>query len=220
MTTGEQQFGVDVADAILLQLDGRDLSHVSEEVRRAVYTLAPFVAAARREQAVLPDVELPALDEDVIALAVGLVPGPADVLSSTRLRAARKRAKLKITDVAAMMTSRGWELEPASVFDWEQTPVPLAPAIFTALAETIGTSVDEIREPRIAVDDPLVEFDDPSVVGAITDWAASSGRSAASLQLQVRHSVAAAAARNKTALDQVFVLKVIKVLRAADDRSH
>lgn len=220
MTTGEQQFGVDVADALLLQLDGKDLSHIPDEVRRAVYTLAPFVAAVRREQAALPDVALPALHEDPIALAVGLVPGPADVLSPTRLRAARKRAKLKVTDVVAAMSSRGWEVEPDSLFDWEQTPVPLAPAILTALAETIGASADVIREPRIAVDDPLVEFDDPSVAVAITDWAAVSGRSTAALQSQVRHSVAAAAARNKTALDQAFVLKVIEVLRAADDRSR
>jgi len=220
VTTDEPQFGLDVADALLLQLEGKDLSHIPDEVRRAVYTLAPFVAATRREHAALPDLELPPLHEDPIALAVGLVPSPADVLSPTRLRAARKRANLKVTDVVATMNSYGWEIEFDSLFDWEQTPVPLAPAILAALAETIGTDADEIREPRIAVDDPLVEFDDPSVVVAITDWAVSSGRSTASLQLQVRHSVSAAAARNKTALDQAFVLKVIEVLRNADDRSR
>lgn len=219
MTTGEQESDIDVADAILLQLDGKDLSHVSEQVRQAVNTLAPFVVATRREQAALSNVELLPLDQDPIAIVLGLVPGPADVLSPTRLRAARKRAGLKITDVVAVMNGRGWQLSPASLFDWERTPIPAAPAVIAALAETIGTSADKIREPRITVDDQSVEFDDPSVVVAIAEWASSSGRSTASLQSQVRRSVQAAAARNRTNLDQALVLKVVEVLRAAEDQS-
>lgn len=214
MTTGEHD--VDVADALVLHFDGDDLSHVPAKVRRAVDTLAPFVAAARREQTDLAAAEVPPLDQDPIAIALGLVPGPADVLSPTRLRAARKRAHLKLTDVVAVMNARGWDLTPDSLFAWEQTPVPVAPALMTALAETVEVDPDELREPRVTVDDHSLEFDDPSVVVAIAEWASSTGRSAASLQSQVRRSVQAAAARNRTTLDQAFVLKVIEVLRATD----
>jgi hypothetical protein len=214
VTTGGHD--IDIADAIVLHFDGEDLSHVPAQVRRAVDTLVPFVAAARREQANLAAAEVPPLDQDPIAIALGLVPGPADVLSSTRLRAARKRAGLKLTDVVAVMNARGWDLALNSLFDWEQAPVPAAPALIAALAETVGVAADELREPRVTVDDQSVEFDDPSVVVAIADWASSSGKSTASLQSQVRRSVQAAAARNRTTLDQAFVLKVIEVLRATD----
>ena len=93
----------------------------------------------------------PPLQEDPTAAMLGLVPDPSYALDPAKLKQARSRAGLGISELAARLAARGWTVSRADLFQWESSATgDAAPAMIKALAEETGISSDQLvtRQPR------------------------------------------------------------------------
>lgn len=87
----------------------------------------------------------PPLEEDPVAAMLGLVPDRHSALNPKALVRLRKRAGLKVGQLADRLHARGWEVKAPDVFRWETTSaVDVAPALIAAIAEEIGASAAQI----------------------------------------------------------------------------
>lgn len=87
----------------------------------------------------------PALEDDPVAAMLGLVPDSECRLDSAALSRARKRARLNVSDVAARLRQRGWEIDKSDVFRWEtRTAMDVPPAVVQAIADILSTPVDNL----------------------------------------------------------------------------
>lgn len=87
----------------------------------------------------------PALEDDPVAAMLGLVPDSECRLDSAALSRARKRARLNVSDVAARLRQRGWEIDKSDVFRWEtRTARDVPPAVVQAIADILSTPVDNL----------------------------------------------------------------------------
>ena len=90
--------------------------------------------------------EPPPLPEDPVAAMLGLVPDPEIALDGKALAAARKRAGLSVSGLAAKMADRGWDVTSRDVFGWESNKnAPQVPAVINALASITGADPDRLR---------------------------------------------------------------------------
>jgi hypothetical protein len=220
MTSPPDDLGVEHALLLRLQSDRDGLETLQDADRKRVLLLHPYFLALRRaaDQAAAEDA--PALADDPIALALGLVPGVGDVLSPARLKATRKHAALKLGGLAQALQARGWKVDTKTVFDWELNPSPVAPALINAVAAVFQVQPDALREPQVTAGDPDVVFRDPQVVHELERWSRHSGTPLPDLHRRLAATLSSAAARNrKVELDQGLVLKVLEVMRHLDEPS-
>lgn len=217
MTSPTDGPGLEHALMLRLQSDRDGLETLPDADRQRVLLLHPHLLAMRQAAEQAATERMPELARDPIALALGLVPQVHDVLSPARLKAARKRAALKLGALAKSLQARGWKVDNKTIFDWESSPLPVAPALINALAAVLAVQPDALREPQVAVGDPDVVFRDPQVVLELERWSQQSGTPIAQLHRRLAVTLSSAAARNRTAeLDQALVLKVLVVLRQLD----
>lgn len=93
--------------------------------------------------------DAPPLEADPVAAMLGLIPDPHVGLDSRAMSRARKNAKLKTSDVAERLRTRGWDIAVRDVFQWEnQTLSHLAPALIRAIAEVIGVLPEQLTVDR------------------------------------------------------------------------
>lgn len=87
----------------------------------------------------------PNLEDDPVAAMLGLVPDAECRLESKALSRARKRARMKVGDVANRLRQRGWDVQGSDVFRWEtRAAQDVPPALVQSLAEILETSVDAL----------------------------------------------------------------------------
>lgn len=87
----------------------------------------------------------PALEDDPVAAMLGLVPDERCKLDPGALSRARKRAQLKVSDVATRLRERGWEFDKGDVFRWEtRTATDVPPAVVQAIADILSTPVENL----------------------------------------------------------------------------
>ncbi|KAA1378571.1 hypothetical protein [Aeromicrobium fastidiosum] len=85
----------------------------------------------------------PALRDDPIAAALGLVPDAGYQMDSTALKRARAKAGQKPTTLAAALVREGWNVTAGDVFGWEtRTAANVPPALVRAVAEILRTDPD------------------------------------------------------------------------------
>ncbi|MFI7519555.1 hypothetical protein [Micromonospora globbae] len=94
----------------------------------------------------------PPLDRDPVAAMLGLVADPDCALDPTLLARARKRAGLKVSQIAERLRARGWDVHQGDVFRWEtRSATDVVPALVQAIADVLETSVESlIATPRPA----------------------------------------------------------------------
>ncbi len=112
--------------------------------------------------------------EDPIAAMLGLVPDPSYALDSSKLKQARKRARLQISDLVARLSERGWTVDKADLFRWEnRSTSDVAPALIKALAEETGISPDQLvtRQPRAVPAAITRALESPRFAGIVERWA-------------------------------------------------
>ncbi|WP_285029644.1 hypothetical protein [Mycolicibacterium sp. lyk4-40-TYG-92] len=91
----------------------------------------------------------PPLETDPVAAMLGLIPDPRISLDPRAVSRARKNAKLKTSDIADRLQSRGWDIVVRDVFQWEnQTHSDVAPALIRAIAEVLGVLPDQLTMDR------------------------------------------------------------------------
>lgn len=209
--------GLEPALLLRLQSDHDGHETLPEADRALVLLLHPHFLALRQAGHQADAEDVPALADDPIALALGLVPGAGDVLSPTRLKAARQYANLKLSGLTLALQARGWQVDTKTVFAWQTTPTPAAPALIDAIAAVLDVQPDGLREPQVNAGDPDTVFHDPQVVIELERWSRDSKTPVRDLHRKLAVRLSTAAARNRTAdLDQEFVLKVVEVLRRLD----
>lgn len=85
--------------------------------------------------------EAPPLEADPVAAMLGLIPDPRLGLDPRAMSRARKNAKLKPSDIAGRLQTRGWDIAVRDVFfQWEnQTDANVAPALIKAISEALAS---------------------------------------------------------------------------------
>ncbi|KDE97213.1 hypothetical protein Y900_028520 [Mycolicibacterium aromaticivorans JS19b1 = JCM 16368] len=98
--------------------------------------------------------EAPPLEADPVAAMLGLIPDPRLGLDPRAMSRARKNAKLKPSDIAGRLQTRGWDIAVRDVFQWEnQTDANVAPALIKAISEALGVSPEELTIDRSSSSD-------------------------------------------------------------------
>lgn len=93
----------------------------------------------------LSDQGAPPLEDDPVAAMLGLIKNPLVALDSKALARHRKRARMTISELAARLKERGWEVQTGDIFRWENRSAPeVAPALIQAIASVLQTSSDHI----------------------------------------------------------------------------
>lgn len=116
----------------------------------------------------------PPLREDPIAAMLGLIPDRSYALDSSKLKQARKRAGLQLSDLVARLADRGWTLDRADLFRWEnQSTADVAPAMIKALAEETGTNPDQLvtKQPRAIPAAIASALESPLFASLVERWA-------------------------------------------------
>lgn len=117
----------------------------------------------------------PPLREDPVAAMLGLLPDPSYALDSKKLKQARKRAQLQLSDLVTRLNIRGWELDKSDLYRWEnQSTNDVAPALIKALAEETGVSSDQLvtQGPKAVVPSAIaVATKSPLFAGLVDRWA-------------------------------------------------
>ncbi len=155
---------------------------------------------------------------DPIAIALGLVPGPDDVLSGKRLQSARQRAKLDLGQLVRLLQQRGWDVNARQVLAWHSTNMTVAPALMNAIAETLDVPVRALRgaAPRYSsagVDDFL---DDAIIEEYLSDWAAEEGQDLTGVRERAQQTLASLNFRNQDDISRDDVLAILRALRRID----
>jgi len=91
------------------------------------------------------ELEPPPLEEHPLAISLGLVPDPTRPLSPRSLKSARQRAGLTVSDLAARLQARGWDLPTRDVARWERQPAAAAtvpPAVIKAIASELNVDLN------------------------------------------------------------------------------
>jgi len=144
----------EAVDAALRYLDDPSTAFdVPEDAPTEVRALLQAVAAARHDDAALDHlteglatVDPPPLSEDPLAVALGLAAPEHPVLAGLALKAARQRARLKPSDLAARLAAAGHHVRTGQLVRWETTSgVPVEPAVLTALAKALGVNEAQLR---------------------------------------------------------------------------
>jgi transcriptional regulator with XRE-family HTH domain len=124
----------------------------------------------------------PPLEADPLALALGLVPDPGRRLSGTRLKKARMKRNLDVSQLAGMLAARGWDVETKTVFRWERAAsAEVASALIAAAAEILRVPAEELTAAAGDHDPAATEVRaaaaTPRFAGLARRWARKSGQS-------------------------------------------
>lgn len=121
------------------------LDETSEEVRELARATDVLWASAQ---------EAPPLENDPMALMLGLVPDPEFALDGKALSSARKHAGLSVGDLAQRLSARGWTVSGPDVFRWEtKSALDVPPAMIRAAAEELGVEAPKLG--RRESEDPV-----------------------------------------------------------------
>jgi hypothetical protein len=78
----------------------------------------------------------PPLQQDSVAAMLGLVPDASRALDPEGLRSALSSAGLKVSELAELLSARGWQITTRDAFNWRAGHVTdVAPALIQAIAE-------------------------------------------------------------------------------------
>lgn len=107
----------------------------------------------------------PPLEQDPVAAMLGLIPDPRVSLDPRAMSSARKNAKLKTSDIAGRLQTRGWDIAVRDVFQWEnQAHSNVAPSLIRALAEVLGVLPEQLTIDRSSSSDTRTLA---SIVGSV-----------------------------------------------------
>jgi hypothetical protein len=127
------------------------------------------------------DYTVPPLEADPLALALGLVPDPGRRLSGPCLKRARMKRHLQTSQLAELLTARGWDVSTRTVFRWEMAPsAEIAPALLAAVAEVLQVPAEELTAAAGDDDPATTEIQaaaaTPQFAGLARRWARTSGQ--------------------------------------------
>lgn len=202
--------------------DEHALDTLPSRERELALRLAPAFELERHDDTVDSSTssaaQAPSLEQDPIAIALGLVPGPEDVLSSRALQRARKAAHINLDVLVRRLQERTWDVTVEEVFGWHRTDTKVAPALMKAIAETLDVPVRSLRGAAVGkIDISLsVVLDDEAIANYLIEWATETGEKPAEVRDRVKRTLASATYRNHADISRDEVLAILRALRRID----
>ena len=198
--------------------DDHALDTLPERERELALTLAPAFSPEDHAETTGAERGAPPRALDPIAIALGLVAGPSDVLSGRQLQAARKRARLDLRQLVEVLQQRGWDVSASQVLDWHSNNTTLAPALMNAIAETLHVPVQALRgaPPRYSTSVAGDFLDDAIIASFLSDWAAETGQDPAGMRERAQRTLASLNFRNQDSISRDDVLAILRALRRID----
>ena len=196
------------------------LAALPERERELALNLAPSFTRDD-DQHGTPDAEsgAPVRELDPIAVALGLVPGPEDVLGSRELQVARIRAKLDLRQLLGRLQQRGWDVSGQQILAWHKANTTVPPALMTAIAQTLSVSVVSLRgaASRSTFDAAATDYLDDVVIEAyLRDWAADLGQEPTQVRKRAHQTLASLNFRNRSEISRDDVLGLLRAIRSID----
>lgn len=194
------------------------LTALPKRERDLALTLAPSLAQHDKHHP--SDIESGARPSelDPLAIALGLVPGPEDVLGSRELQAARKRAKLDLRQLLELLQQRGWDLEGQQILAWHKRNTVVPPALMSAIADTLGVPTASLRgapETQQTSDVGAIDYlDDALIERYLRDWAADVGEDLTQLRELTQQTLASLNFRNRKEITRDDVLGILRAIRS------
>ena len=142
----------------------------------------------------------PPLADDPLARALGLVPDPRQRLDGQQLAQARKNRGLKASQLADLLTSRGWDVPARTVVRWEMADsADIAPALLAAIAEVLGVPAERLAasaaDPGPVAEEVEAALRTTRFAELAARWAAKAGLTVESAQAALRQTMVLATAR-------------------------
>lgn len=164
----------------------------------------------------------PPREQDPIAIALGLVPGPDDILGSAELKRARERAKLDLAQLLERLQHRGWDLTGKEVLGWHKSNTSIPPALMTAIAQTLEVPVRALRGrvPRYSAAGAGAGaedyFDDVRVERYLREWAHEVGQDPKQIRKRAEQTLVSLNFRNRSSITADDVLRILRAVRRID----
>lgn len=198
--------------------DHRALETLPERERDLALMLAPAFEPEPDTNVASAERSAPPRELDPVAIALGLVPGPDDVLSGNQLQNARQRARLDLRQFVELLQQRGWDVNAPQVLAWHSTNTTLAPALINAIAETLDVPVRTLRgaPPRYSAASAGDFFNDAVIESYLSDWAAETGQDLTGVRERAQRTLASLNFRNGDKISRDDVLAILRVLRRID----
>ena len=158
-----------------------------------------------------PTRPVPVRIDDPIAQMLGLIEDPAVLIDGRQVAAIRKSAGLTVTDLAARLNQRGWDVTTNTVFSWERNKLNPPPATINAVAEVLNVAADSILATSTARVQTLdVLFDDETIAAFLGEWSRESNVPVERLAEHSKRLLAKAGKRNATSATPQTLLAILQ----------
>lgn len=223
MTDGSdsgQDDGIDFGPYLQRYLagDAHALEALPEREREVALLLAPAFELDDDADSTSNVSRTSPLEQDPIAIALGLVPGPGDVLSSRALQRARQAARLDLEDLVQRLQDRAWDVTVEEVFNWHRADTQLAPALMKAIAATLDVPLRSLRGAAVGKRGTTLEavLDDATIAAYLAEWATDTGEDPSDVRDRARRTLASASYRNQADISRTEILAILRALRRID----
>jgi hypothetical protein len=198
--------------------DREALETLPEHERELALTLAPAFGTHDEPDEPLTGSGAPPRELDPIAIALGLVPGPDDVLGGRELTKARQRARLDLAQLLELLQQRGWDLTGKQVLDWHKQNTAVAPALMNAIAQTLEVPVRALRGTAPRYGDAGAEdyLDDAVIESYLGEWARDIGQDLEEVRERAQQTLASLNFRNRDSISRDDVLRILRAVRSID----
>ncbi|HUY48405.1 MAG TPA: helix-turn-helix transcriptional regulator [Streptosporangiaceae bacterium] len=185
------------------------LTQAQQREARASWTLlsASWQATA--------DYTPPALHDDPLALALGLVPDPRRRLVGNCLRRARMSRRFKPSQLADQLNERGWDIPTKTIVRWELAgSAEIAPALLAGIAEILHVPAEQLTTTTTGQDPAAKQVQVAAATPRFADlaerWAAISGKPVAAARAALQQLMLMATARRGSHLTAEQWLDVLE----------
>lgn len=185
---------------------------------------AQVLAAWGRVDEIVASKPLPELATDPTAIALGAV--PQVLLDPAALRRERQRQRLRPSNLAESLRTKGWSTSTSEVFVWERRAECVAPALLADLASALGISADSLTLSEATAADEADASDTRQILlqalesdeldEVVQQWAATFGLGPGAARRDLQRRLSNAAHRGQRALTPHQWNAVARVLLAAE----
>lgn len=206
-----------LSEALLDAAAGHQTSaELTDDERELIAAIAEWATGLPEALAELdaepePTRPVPVRADDPIAQMLGLIEDPAVLIDGRQVAAIRKSAGLTVTDLAARLNQRGWDVTTNTVFSWERNKLNPPPATINAVAEVLNVAADSILATSTARVQTLdVLFDDETIAAFLGEWSRESNVPVERLAEHSKRLLATAGKRNSTSATPQTLLAILQ----------
>lgn len=159
----------------------------------------------------------PTLEKDRTAAMLGLVPDSHTQLDPDALKRRRKQAGLSVSQLAARLVERGWDITQRDVFQWENhSSAGVPPALIERIATVLGTDANVLTTVRTGAD--TLDVTQPGIQALAERLASALGVGVDMAISRMRSTAAVAVHRGDKPKDDQMMATLEAYVRAMERR--